>query len=445
MHPTFGRAIYFSLQWLRREPVLKALRELYKSQWLSRDELEDLQFQRMKKIVDFAYKYVEFYRKLYQKAGVCPEDIKHRDDVRHLPIITREMIKRNVGELTGLDKPSYPAKTAGTTGQSLTLRVDNTSWAYHHANIFRTLSWFGVEPRSPEARIWGRRIDPSARRMMFIKDFLFNRLRMNAFDIEREAPTYTRKLLRFKPNFIYGYPSAILQFTEYLKHSGIKLPSVKVVACSAEHLTTFQRETIEEYFKVKITDIYGAAEVGIIASQCPEGGRHIPAESIWVDIEGEEELLPGQKSGNVVVTDLHNYVMPIIRYSIGDRSILRFGVCTCGRGLPLLGEIQGRQLEFIKTRDGRKVNSAIAYYLFKGLEARKVKLKQYQLIQKKPDYFCIKIVPQNKLRNSDRIYLIDTLKYYLGQNITVLVEEVTHIPLTQSGKHEIFIKDHKEW
>lgn len=441
MHPKIAQAIYFSLQYLRREPVLRVLRELERSQWFSRDELQDLQWRKMKRIVAYAYENVTFYRKLYEKHGIHPEDIKTHRDINSLPITDRKMLQENLGDLMGRKGASYPSRTAGTTGESLKLQMDNMSWAYHHANIFRTLSWFGVEPRAPEARIWGRRIDLTARKKMLLKDYLFNRLRINAFDIDREALPYARKLLRFKPHFIYGYPSAIVHFAERIKLSNTNFPSIKVVACSAEQLTVYQREMIEGFFNVKVTDIYGAAEVGIIASQCPLGGRHIPAESIWIDIENEQEFSSGQKTGDIILTDLNNFTMPIIRYSIGDRGILEPGICACGRGLPLLGDFNGRTLEFIETQDGRKVNSAMIYYLFKGLEARGARVKQYQLVQKKPDYFCIKILRQDQLKESDRRYLVETLKYYVGENIKVLVEEVNSIPPSASGKYQIFIRD----
>ena len=259
--------------------------------------------------------------------------------------------------------------------------------------------------------------------------------------MEIEIEKFTKKLYRFKPQYLYGYPSAIIQFADYLKELKLNPPPIKVAICSAEQLTQSSADFISQFFNTQVSDIYGAAEVGIISSQCPHGGRHIPIESIWVDIENEQKLLNNVKVGDVVVTDLNNSVMPIIRYAIGDLSNYETETCSCGLPHPLLREVQGRKLEFIKTRKGKSTNSVFTYYLFKGFESKVHSIKQYQLVQKSEDHFLVKIVMDQDLNDDHVLYFENTLKEYLGTDIQVAVSQEKDIPVGPSGKFEIFRKE----
>lgn len=441
MNQVFGKIVYHTLQILRREPVFKIYKELKASEKLSLDDLKTLQFNKLKKLISFAYENIDFYREIYKNADFHPQDLKLPEQVTKIPIISRPDLQKKYTLPGKLTKSNYKANTAGTTGESLTLYVDNLSWAYHHANIFRTLSWFGVKPRAPEARIWGRRIDASANFKTQVKDLLFNRMRLNVFNMEKEIEKFVKDLYKFKPQYLYGYPSAIIQFSEILQEKKLIPPQFKVIACTSEQLTASQLITIKNFFDTEVTDIYGAAEVGIISSQCPHGGRHIPVESIWLDIENQQKIFNDFTIGDVVVTDLNNYVMPIIRYSIGDVSNFESGTCTCGLAHPRLGQIKGRILEIIETAGGYKTNSAFTYYLFKGFESKEKSIRQYQLIQKSKDNFLVKLVMDADLNDDHILYFNKTLKEYLGSEIQISVSKVDHIPVGRSAKYMIFRKE----
>jgi phenylacetate-CoA ligase len=439
MNKKIAQKLYFNIQKLRKEPVLRRLNEIRTTQWLAHEELVEKQLCKLKKIIEYAYNNVSFYKEKYQMSGVHPDDLKTIDDIEKFPIITREDIQRNIEKMYGSKRPNSVAKTSGTTGQSLKLYIDNNSWAYHHANIFRTFSWYGIEPREPELRIWGRRIDGKAKRETILKDLIFNRLRINAFNIEKDIRKNKNRIKNFNPSYIYGYASSICQFIdEFIKNYPDKL-KIKMIACTAEYLTQSQENILKRAFNLPVTDIYGAAEVGIISSRCPAGNRHIPIESIVVNIENKEKV-PGNENeiGDVIVTDLNNYSMPIIRYEIGDRAYIKDKKCDCKRGLPLLSQVKGRKLEYIVGPEGRRINSVFVYYLFKGLESIQKDVRQYQLIQEKRDYYKIKIISKNAIREKSKKYLESTLKKYIANDIVVKVYAVKSIEPGKSGKQQIY-------
>lgn len=443
MHRSVGKNIYYVAQYFNGEPVIVLTKELEKSQWYPFEKLEELQWHRIKKLIDYVYEYVPFYRQRFIAQGIRPEDIRNLGDFRELPCLTKDELME-FKELLISQNPigQYSvANTSGSTGKPLSILMSKTSWGYHHANIFRALKWYDISIGDKQARIGGTSTILKKRVFEKVKDMIFNRIKFPAIDMTDTACIkFYEKMLDFAPCYLYGYPSAIYQFVNILKDKGVdgKVLKLKIVVCHGEELDLSYKNEIEDFFKCKVVNGYGAAEVGIIAYECPEGNMHIPIESILFETTYNNKLT--EEGGEVVVTDLHNYVMPLIRYKIGDIGTLVKEKCSCGRGLPVMGTPKGKIRSIITTPDGKRVHTVIFNSLFKDLLVRGGNVRQYQIIQTSPEDFVIHMV-KNGIFTTDHIsFLSSKLQKTFGNKVNFSFNFVNKINKLPSGKFITFIK-----
>lgn len=437
MNAALARLLYFALQELRREPVTEVLRELRASQHWTRERLLDLQWERALRLARFAFEQVPYYRRAWGAAGVSPSDLRTRADWDRLPMLEKTTLQEHRAELTAARPlPGLISPTSGSTGLPTQVYRSHRSWAHGHANKFRQWSWFGVEVGDRCAHFWGLPRDPAGRREAVIKDAIFNRERCSAFALDSAyARRYHRRILENPARFAYGYPSTIVQFADEIALAGIdgRRLGWKAVFTTAEVLLPEWRDRIEATFGCPVADNYGCAECADPGIECERGAMHLAAESVVVDLVPGPDGLP-----EMLLTDLHNYSQPLIRYRVGDLlEPAALEACPCGRGLPLLGRPIGRAGDNLVLPDGRQLNCHTTTYLFKH-HGKAGHVREYQFVQHPEGRIELRIHPGPSWNDEVRDQLSREANEAFGTPIELRL--VPRFERRGRGKHRDFVR-----
>jgi len=447
MYPPVERyIIYPILQRIRNEKTLCLIKELEKSQWYSLSKIRELQWIKLKNLLKHVYENVPFYRKKFDEINLIPQKIKDFDDFLKVPYITKEEIQENLPYLIAKNhhRRLFRYYSGGSTGKPLMVLKDPISTSYFQATRFRGRRWFGINIGDKEGRLWGLPVNSKEKVKVRLRDFLMNRKRLSVFNLsEHSMYQYFKRLRYFKPQYLYGYVSAIEKFAEYLSETGLDGATLglKVVITTSEILSKVQRKIIESVFNCRVVNEYGASEVSILAFECPNGGMHIMSDNVYIEFIRDDKLAPLGEIGEIVVTELHNYSMPIVRYKIGDAGISSNEACSCGRGLPLVKRIEGRLSDILMDTKGRIVHSEVFYYVIKSIVKKSEEIKQFRFIQRSKKKIIAKIVKGRNYTSKTTVNLINRLHKFLGQDMEIEVEFVNGIPLEKSGKRRHFISE----
>ena len=432
-----NRLIFPLHERLKGSQSLNQWRELERTQWLDPRDLRQLQFERLRRHVQFAYDHTPYYRQLLDEHGLPPARILSLEDFARIPPLTREALRRNFADLcvrgVRVGGPVQRVATGGSTGEPVTVLVDQRVGS-GAAIRFRAHHWFGLEPAAREIVLWGSPLELTRQdRLRVVRDWLTTSKLLSAFNLGQEAlARYAGILDRHRPERIFGYASAIHLFARYLEQAGWRPTwKLKAVFTTAEPLFDFQRETIQKVFECPAAVEYGARDAGSMANECPQGGLHIPAEMVHVETEGQV----GDGLGEILVTDFGAVAMPLIRYRTGDLGELDDRPCPCGRSLPLLKRVEGRRTDFLVTPDGRVLHALSAIYVLRVMES----VKEFQVVQEAIDRVRVQIVPEPTFSGRDRETIADELGKWFGKGVEVLVETTGSIARTPSGKFRYVI------
>lgn len=441
MNSFIARQIYLNVERLRGENVSSYLSEIEKTQWCSRDEIQTLQWNKMKGLLDHAYRNVPWYRNIFKERGLSPADIKSHEDLRLLPVLGKEDLRQSANDFTA---SSYSAKTSiikssGSTGVSVKFARDRKSTGYGRAAMYRGHRWHGVNIGDMEARLWGVPISFKDMVTHKVGDFLLNRFRERSFDLTEEVmDEFYTAMKRKRPAYLMGYPSLVYQYAVFLKSRGDVLPfAIRMVKVTSETLFDYQKEVIEEVFKCPVVNEYGAAEVGLVGFECPSSRMHLMSECVFVEEDNSGEGL-SDDSRDLIITDLNNYAHPIIRYRLGDRGRLSSDSCVCGRGLPLIESIQGRTSDVVFRDDGSPVHSAVFSYILKEITKAGMGVSQYKVYQDSVGQLRIEIVKGDTYREDAEIFLNESVCKILGKGTVIEIDYVDMIKRERSGKLRYF-------
>jgi phenylacetate-CoA ligase len=265
-------------------------------------------------------------------------------------------------------------------------------------------------------------------RIRILRDWLLSSKLLSAFDMGEDVLAgYAKVIAQYRPGKMYGYASAFYLLARYLeKIHWHTVADLKVIFTTAEPLFQFQRKTIQNVFGCPVSVEYGSRDAGLVANECPDGGLHIFAEGMYVEIMGSE----GNKSGEIVVSNFDSLAFPIIRYRTGDIGSLEPSTCPCGRTLPRLAEVEGRQTDFIVTPEGRILHALSVIYILRAV----ISIKQFKVIQEALDRFVIQLVPDGSFTSNDRTSITEQLRLLLGKDTKIELQELPSIPPAASGK-----------
>jgi phenylacetate-CoA ligase len=434
--------IYLTAQKARKEDILGTLAELEESQWWPEERLLELQWDRFKSILQYAYDENPFYRERFKAAGIEPGDIKTRADLKAIPIITKADIRENYDKILNTNiELTETLSTSGSMAEPLMMTRCRESMAHHRANMFRFRHWYNADIGGFEATFRGTNFPPKDLLKLKFKDFLLNRWRLHERDLSRKnMDAYFRKLQRCKPSTFYGFPTLMEKFTEHIIESGVKakpFPSLNVIIPTSEMAHERQRKDWREFYGVPVADEYGCTEAGILGVACPEGNWHVPVESVLVEFIKLDQDTNDEEAYTIIVTDLMNRSMPIIRYDVGDSALPGDGPCACGRGLPTMKSFLGRIAKLIDLPDGRTIHSLDFYYIFrKAGEIRPDAIKEFQVRIIQPRVFQIYIVRGSQFNDETMDFLTHKIGFALGPQSVVEYKFVDEIESIGHGKFE---------
>ncbi len=438
MYPTLYRTL--RLLWRGGLETRKHLSELERTQWLSRAELEGRQLAQLQQLVQYAYEHVPYYREWYRREDIHPQDIRSLKDFQALPFLTKEDVNQNLDKLIAphLRGQAQPDETGGSTGQPMHFFVEDSFWWWNAALEWRGRGWYGVHEGDKMAWVWGAQRDmPGWSRSSRLKANIMQQRYLNAFGMtEAKMQAFAETLVRWQPTMFRAYASALSLFAQYLREHDIAGIRPKLIETTAEKVTGPQRQLLEQVFQCKVADCYSARELATIAYQCEAGGLHV-CETRYLEIVNKGQVAPPGQLGETVVTSLHQFVMPLIRYKNGDMGIYEAGSCPCGRGLPVLREIVGRTHDFLVTADGQFVHGEFFAYTFRV----KPEVARYQIYQPDRQHLVVRLVCKQPVDSAWLENVRRELQARFGESMHISLDVVDHIELTRAGKHRFIISD----
>ncbi|HEX7475976.1 MAG TPA: hypothetical protein VF318_08425, partial [Dehalococcoidales bacterium] len=438
------------LDFSRGTQTMACLRQLESSQWWPRDKIQELQNERLRQLLQHAYATVPYYRRLFDGRSLKPDSIHSQRDLVRLPILTKDLIRTQSKELMAAGfsaRQLVKLATDGSTGEPMQFyrtRQDQLSWGFAAAQ--RAYGWAGYRLGDKVARLnVVRPYHSTTHRISETTKLFFERtLMLDAKKVSSQTlPVYLKKLVRFQPKIIWGYPSTIESLARYIIRQGTSDLKPAAIITGAEQLYDYQRELFSTVFGCCTFSYYSSWEAHAIAAECAEhSGYHISAENLIVEIvdEAGNPVTEGQE-GRVLITNLQNYAMPFIRYSVNDLAVATDKTCPCGRGLPLLAGLSGRASDMIYTRSGKAISGTSLLHVF----LTPLGVRQFQLVQTSYGRLTIKVImepPDSDQHRKDVIAQL-TARYQaiLGQEMDIAVEFVDVIPTTPGGKRKIVISN----
>lgn len=432
-------SFFYSL-WDRKERRLRDRERatLERTQWLSPEELKKLQLTRLRAIVGHAYATVPYYR---ERWGHAPR-ITRLEDLRQLPLLTKRDIRgaaeRLVSERYSREQ-LVESKTGGSTGVPLKLYFDADCQQTRNAAAMRSDGWAGWRPGQWTGSLWGSPPLPRTFKER-LRNLTHDRtVFLDTMDLRPETmDAFTAELHRRRASVLFGHAHSIFMYARYLEERGIEPPAVSSIISTSMMLLAPEREVIERVFRCQVSNRYGCEEVGLIASECERHqGLHINEEHLVVELLDADgnPVKPGEE-GRVVLTDLMNLGMPLIRYEVEDVAVLRSEPCVCGRGLGVLDRIVGRQADFLRHRDGRLVAGVS---LVEKTATAIPGIEQMQIVQHTLDVFTLNVVPSPSYSPATAEELQKVIRSVFGNDVEVKVAVVGSLSPEENGKYRFSI------
>jgi phenylacetate-CoA ligase len=384
-----------------------AFQELERTQWLGPAELEREQLAQARALLGHCARQVPYYQRLLTASGVVPEQVRSMEDFRRIPILSRRTYQQQFPEFRARALPAgtFPLgeeHTTGTSGVPIKLLKTNVCNLWWFACYLRDLSWCDIDPRGSLAAIRALPGNSDAERRRLLEgvsapywsrslDPLLATGLSHGMDVHQDAPRQLEWLRRVRPDYLLSYPTNLERLAELVTRQGKPLAGLRAIQSFAETLTDEARARIEAAFGVPVKNAYSCSEAGYLASPCPEGhGLHVHAENVLLEVlDDRGRPCHAGQTGRVVLTTLHNFLTPFIRYEIMDEGTVGPASCPCGRALPLLSRALGRRHPALHLPDGRrKIVTGLVVGL-RGLGG----CRQFQIIQRAAGHVVIRVVP----------------------------------------------------
>lgn len=383
---------------------------------------------KLRAILRYTYKNVKYYHKLFDSAGVKPEDIKTVEDLPKIPITTRLQLQQLspeeiVAKGINLNK-CKKITTAGSSGIPLVVFLRKKD------SDFYDMIWARTSLENGK-KLWDR---TAYFKFHFPPEYWFERLgiwRKEIISLLDEPKKQIETLKRFKPDIIRGNAFQLVTLARIIKQKGVEGINPRLVFSMGSLLDNHSRELIESAFCADVFDYYGATELGCIAWECSEHrGFHINIDTVVVELIKKGRVADPGEMGRIVCTGLHSFAMPFIRYDIGDVGIASEEKCPCGRGLPLLKSIEGRTDDFFVAANGALYSPSVIVNQIKLISG----LSQFKIIQESKKDIITQVMPGKDFSQETVRKIKATLRKIMGRDINIKVEVLEVIPQDPLGK-----------
>lgn len=421
---------------LKGHSTVAVRRGLEETQWWAPERLCQLQLARLRDLVGSCWDQVPYYRRTMEERGFGPEDVRTMEDLCRFPFLTKAQIRAHTEDLKARDAHALARfNTGGSSGEPLVFYIGKERVSHDVAAKWRATRWWGVDIGDREIVVWGSPIELSAQdRVRAARDRLLRTRLIPAFEMsEANLDRFVAEIRAFRPRMLFGYPSALSLIARHARKRGLAMDAlgVKVAFVTSERLYDEQRAAIEEVFACAVANGYGGRDAGFIAHACPQGRLHITAEDIIVEVvDRQGRPLPAGEAGEIVVTHLATRDFPFIRYRTGDVGVLGGEPCPCGRGLPVLAEIQGRATDFVVARDGTIMHGLALIYVVRDVPG----IERFKILQEGLEHTRVLLVPGPDFDEGCLEGIRSGIAARLGEGVRVDLERVAEIPAEASGK-----------
>lgn len=428
--------------WKAGNNLLSYLKILEHRQYDDPQTIAERQLRQVQAIIQHAWDTVPFYRRHWQAAGVQPQDVQSLDDLTAFPIVTKTHIRQQSAEMRSFayaDADVHFKATSGSTGIPLKIAVDREAMNWKRAATLRADQWSGWKRGTRVARLWGHgAADRGNWKTRIRRAILERESYLNTLDLTAERMrAFAIHLTRYRPGLIFGHAHSLYLFAEFVRKHFPKTIQPDGVISTAMILHDWQRRVIEEAFQTPVTNRYGCEELSLIACECAEhNGMHLNADSVYAEVIADATLQTATGGGRLILTDLLNRAMPLIRYQVEDVAVPKLEICPCGRGLPMLQHIVGREADYVLTPDERLI-SGIS--LTDHFATEIAGATQVQLVQESRTQLRLRIVTDQRFGPASRERVNTLATELFGPGMSIETELVDRIPQEASGKYRFCI------
>ena len=434
------RKVVYPLYWkyIKHAKVLPYYKQLQKHQWSTREEIVNIQRKKLYALIQYASQNIPYYQRVIREHQISFSEDTIFTDIKKFPLLTKDIIRKNFHQLYKFrDNTYYKNTSGGSTGEPIILYQDSNYFAWNTATKVLFDEWAGRKMGERMVSMSGT-LQDILKRGQGLK--LYLRQQLSGITIlktnrmtEKDKYQYVKRINRIKPSIIFEYNHELSRF---IQEHHLAVYSPRAVMTTGSVLYPEVQARIEEVFRAPVFNRYGSREVGSVACNCKESlGFHLIPHIHYLEIldNNGKEVKPGEE-GNIIVTLLTNYTMPLIRYKIGDMGISSDKNCKCGRESPLLEKVVGRIKSRFKNKFGDYISTG-----FNSLFFFQDNIKQFQVIQETTDLILINLVliDKDKLKDMDKFFAENNQKIWkvMRHQVTIKYNIVDEIEPSPSGKY----------
>jgi phenylacetate-CoA ligase len=441
-----ARRLYWLEQRLRgRGIILDHLMALRRSQELPARLVREQQLEKLRALLVHAQRTVPYYRRVMAEAGFDAARMSELGELRKLPLLTRHLLRTEKEALRSehADRRTLITNySSGSTGVRAEFEQDGDFRRWMRAFQFRTYEWCnGWQIGDPFVLLWGAEIYFQNKHLIErIEHRLMNRFELNTFRITQELLSrFLATLREVRPALVSTYTNVMHLIAREAERRGIRDLGIGAIQTTSEPLTPEIRAKMREICGCEIFDKYGSREMGIICQESPRHeGMCIMAENVHVEFlrEDDSPCNPGEP-GRLVITQLNNRAMPLIRYEMSDLAAPLEGTCSSGIGLPRMTSVAGRQQDLIYTPRGDHIDA----YFFSYLIMRFDQIHWFQVVQREVASIVLRVYAPGGLTREVAAELVERIHHHTGFELGVEFDILREMPTSATGKFRLCISE----
>jgi phenylacetate-CoA ligase len=441
----FKKVIFpFYEEVLHKRKTVSYLKNYSNNLSLSDNEINDIQWEKLQVLLQHCIDNVPYYRETWEELGFSSaKDFKTMADFEKLPILTKDIVRKNQDRLiaNNFRGKNMKKSTSGSTGEPMNLELNPESEERRQAVMWRGYGEIGAGLGVKTLYLWGA--DTGMQKGLSKLKYslyhnLFNRKFLNSYKLTQENMlSYIDDINKYKPDAIVSFVNPLFEMAKYIIENNIKAYSPKTIVTGAEALHEPQRKVIEKAFNCKVYNTFGCREVMLIASECKEqNGFHINKDHLVVETVDDNGNHISNEKGDILLTDLHNYGMPLIRYVNGDMAITKNEKCGCGNPMPMFKEITGRRLDMLRTPKGHFVSGEFFITMIMKITT----ISKFQIVQKELDCFEVNLIISDEYQGKpEEDEITEVINRYTDNSIKLNFNYVENLELTSAGKLRVTV------
>ena len=444
--PNWRRPLIHAVFRAHHPHVLPEL-ELIHSIERSREKIEAVQNQRLETLLLHAWTETEYYREVLEHCGAVRNGRVNLDRFAEIPFLTKKIMREQGARLRAKSLPAgrraFANRSGGTTGEPVHFWQDNVYWDTTIATRTYHFSMAGKNTGEREMKIWGSERDlfhGTIGLKAKLQNWVYNRRFEQCLHLpEKSMEQIVAHVNEWKPKMLWCYRDGIYALAKYINQRGLDVHAPASVVLGGATVYPFMAEEIARAFRAPVISAYGSREIGAAACECGSGeGHHLATQSHVVEVIDANERPVMDIDGELAITPLMNWAMPLIRYRIGDQGRMTHRPCSCGRAFPLLDALSGRILDAMINKKGEHVDGGFVVIVLTYM-AELNYVKKFQVIQEADASITVNVVPETPTslsdHSSDLQFLTEKIQVVMGKDCEVRFQAVSDIPTTASGKY----------